>query len=72
MTYDLHKTPALGPILKRHHFRMIDIDRRMQKVFPLPPRVTYKRGKNMRELLSRAKIPKASKVTRAARTENNR
>ena len=44
---------------------MVSDDSRLKKVFPLPPMICYRRGKNLREVICRAKLPPA----RARRTD---
>ena len=48
--------PSISKILKRHHSVMINEDEEMKSVFPLPSLVCYKRHKNIRDELIRAKI----------------
>ena len=51
-------TPALGGILRENWERMVDRDKRLKSVFKKPPMVVNKRGKNLRNILTRAKMPK--------------
>jgi hypothetical protein len=44
--YDGCSSPALGAIHEDNYNQMVANDRRMGKIFPKPPRPTYKRGKN--------------------------
>lgn len=40
---------------------MIDRDRRMGEIFKRPPMAVFKRGKNLKELLTRARIPRGGR-----------
>ena len=51
--------PPMGRVLKKHWSVMIDRDRRMREVFPQHSMVAYKKGKSLKDLLCRAKLPKA-------------
>ena len=65
--YDRRSSPALASILKSNHQEMINRDQRMGRAFPNQPRPAFKRGKNIKELLCRAKLPPAKRVnTRGA------
>ena len=48
--------PSLAKIINRH-YRTMTLDPHMKSVFPQPPLVAYKRQKNLREYLIRAKVP---------------
>ena len=43
--------------MEEKYTQMIDRDQRLKKNFPKIPRPTFKRGKNIMELLCRAKLP---------------
>ena len=51
------RLPSLSPILNRHWRTMITIDPYLKKVFPEPPMVAFKRTKNLKDYLIRAKVP---------------
>ena len=68
--YDRRSSPALAGILQSNHQQMLSRDQRMGRIFPNQPRPAFKRGKNIKELLCRAKLPPAKKVnTRAGDQE---
>ena len=67
--YDRRSSPALGGILDDNYHQMVARDRRMGRIFPNPPRPTYKRGKNIKELLCRAKLPPIRCVNTRATAE---
>ena len=47
----------MSGLLRKHWSVMTDRDGRLKKVFPKPSMVAYKKGKSLRELLCRAKMP---------------
>ena len=51
------RLPSLSPILNRHWRTMITMDPYLKKVFPEPPLVAFKRTKNLKDYLIRAKVP---------------
>ena len=55
--FDPRTTPSFQNILSKNYQGMLDLDSRMKKVFPNCPKVMNKRGKNMKEMLCRAKLP---------------
>ena len=55
--YDPRTTPTFQGILEQNYQGMLDMDSRMKKVFHKCPQVVNKRGKNMKEMLCRAKLP---------------
>ena len=57
MRYD-SRSPDHGAIMRRHCQLMVERDRRLEKVFPVPPRMSYTRPPNLREILCRAKLTK--------------
>ena len=64
VTYDRRSSPALGSVLRRHHEGMIRRDRRLKEVFPECPKVAFKRGPNIKDLVTRAKLPPAKRASR--------
>ena len=48
--------PPISSIMKKHWKVMIEDDPRMKRFHPNPPIVAYKRSKNLRDILIRAKI----------------
>ena len=64
VTYDRRSGPALGSVLRRHHEGMKRRDHRLTKVFPECPRVAFKRGPNIKDLLTRAKLPPEKRAVR--------
>ena len=48
--------PSVAKVLKRHHEVMLEEDVTMKSVFPAPSLVCYKRHKNIRDMLIKAKV----------------
>lgn len=57
MEYDQRTGPMLREVLEENYKQMVDRDQRLKVSFPKIPRPTFKRGKNIKELLCRAKLP---------------
>lgn len=55
VTYD-PRLPSINSIVRRH-WRTMTRDQYMAEVFPKPPLIAYKRPKNLRDLLIKAKVP---------------
>ena len=55
VSYD-PRMPSISFITKRHYRSMVLQDRYLGNVFPEPPLIAYKRQKNLRESLIRAKL----------------
>ena len=55
--YDRRSGPLLSTVLQTNYNQMVARDQRLGRIFPNPPRPAFKRGKNLRELLCRAKLP---------------
>ena len=51
--------PSLTQILKRH-WKVMSKDPYLKKVFPEPPMVAYRRAKNLRDKLVKARVPPPS------------
>ena len=62
--FDKRYTPAISKILESNYKMMIDRDKRLHKVFPSLPLVVNRRGKTIKELLCRAKIPRKTGTLR--------
>ena len=54
----------LGEVLRRNHAEMLARDQRLKKVFPKAPRPVYARYPNLKEFLTRGKLPPARNATR--------
>ena len=67
VTYDPRSSPALGSILRSHYEGMIRRDRRLKEVYSESPRVSFKRGPSIKDLLTRAKLPPSKNATRHLR-----
>jgi hypothetical protein len=69
--FDRRSSPALGTILLNNYGAAGARDSRFTKLFPLPPKPTFTRGTNIRQLLVRAKLPEKKPVSTrlAARVE---
>ena len=59
------RLPLISKITQKHHRSMVCRDQYLKDVFPLPPLIAYKRQKNIKETIIRAKV--APKVTRPKR-----
>jgi hypothetical protein len=57
--YDRRSSPALAGVLRANYEQMVARDQRLGRIFPNPPRPGFKRGKNVKELLCRARLPPA-------------
>ena len=55
------RMPSLQPIQAKHWRSMVSRDAHLQKVFPQPPLTAFKRQRNLKDLLIRAKIPPTPK-----------
>lgn len=53
-------SPNINKILKKH-FNMLQQSERLSKIFPTPPRVVYRRPKNIKDYLVHAKTERAPK-----------
>jgi hypothetical protein len=62
--YDRRSCPAISGILRNNHQAMTSKDRRLGQVFPRPPRAVFERDKNLKDILTRAKLPPARNATR--------
>ena len=54
------RLPNVNAIVKKH-FRVMTQDPHMKAVFPDPPLIAYRRQRNIREVLIRAKVPPVTK-----------
>ena len=55
LTYD-PRLPSANQIVKKH-WRVMTQDPVLREIFPLPPLIAYRRQKNVREFVIRAKVP---------------
>ena len=51
------RLPSLSPILNKHWRTMVMMDPYLKEVFPEPPLVAFKRTKNIKDFVIRAKVP---------------
>ena len=51
------RLPSIPNITQKHYRSMVTQDRYLQTVFPEPPLIAFRRQKNIRETLIRAKVP---------------
>ena len=49
--------PSMAKILRKHWSVMVERDGRLKECFPQPSMVSFKKGKSLRDLLCRAKMP---------------
>ena len=72
ITYDRRSSPALGSVLRNNYEQMVRQTLRTGRTFPKTPRPVYRRGKNLKDILCRAKLPPKRPVrTRAAEATNH-
>ena len=68
--YDRRSSPALSAVLQNNYQQMVGKDQRLGRIFPNVPKPAFRRGKNIKELLCRAKLPPVRRIaTRAAGQE---
>ena len=71
--YDRNLSPALRTILSYNYEAACSRDSRFKNFFPNVPKPVFKRGKNLKQLICRAKLPKPKPVnTRASDRENKK
>ena len=71
--FDRRTSPALGRILENNYEAACARDARFRVLFPKPPKPTFRKGRNLKQLLIRAKLPKTRPLnTRASVRENAR
>ena len=51
------RLPSVSGIFSKHHKVMTDSSPHLKQVFPLPPLVAFRRPKNLRDTLVKAKVP---------------
>ena len=51
------RLPSLSGIVQKHWRSMVSTDPYLKQVFPLPPLIAYRRPKNIRDLVIKARIP---------------
>ena len=56
--------PSVSNVLKKHWNVMVDGNQELKRCFPKPPMVGYRRGKNIKDELIRAKVSSARKSAR--------
>ena len=61
VTYD-PRLPSIGPIVARHWRTMTSRDVHLSNVFKRPPLIAFKRQKNLRQHLIKAKVPDSQKA----------
>ena len=61
------RLPSIPGIVQRHYRSMVSNDNHLKEVFPKPPLVAFRRPKNIREMIIKAKV--TSSITRASRTQ---
>ena len=57
--YERKSSPALARILRNNHQAMVSRNRKMGKVFERPPRVVFERHRNLKDILTRARVAPA-------------
>ena len=58
--YDRCSSPAVASVLKGNYKQMVMRNQRLGRIFREPPRPGFKRDKNLKELLCRARLAPAS------------
>ena len=56
--------PSISKLARNHWNVMVENSARLEKIFPLPPVIAYKRSKNLRDILVKAKLPAGKRSTR--------
>ena len=51
------RNPNLSSLFRNNWQTMVEDDRRLLEVFPQPPMICFRRGRNVRETLCQAKLP---------------
>ena len=70
--WDHRSSPALAGILRNNYEQMVNRDQRLGRTFPKVPKPAFKRGKTIKEMLCRAKLPTEKKVSTRAESEGAR
>ena len=70
--WDRRSSPPLADILDTNFKEMVSMDQRLGRVFKKVPRPAFKGGKNIKELLCRAKLPSFRRVAIRGATEEAR
>ena len=70
--WDHRSSPALAGILKNNYQQMVSRDQRLKNMFPKVPKPAFRRGKTIKEMLCRAKLPPVKNVSTRAETEGAR
>ena len=71
--YDRRSSPALGQVLKNNYEAACTRDARLKTLFKKPPKPTFRKGTNLKQMLVKAKLPKPRPVnTRVGERENRR
>ena len=56
--------PSVSGVVRKHWSVMIEDNPRLKRCFPSPPIVAYRRSKNLRDMLIRAKLPPMVKTSK--------
>ena len=70
--YDRRSSPALAAVLENNYQQMVARDQRLGRIFPNKPKPAFRRGKNIKELLCKAKLPPVRRIATRAREEEAR
>ena len=71
--FDRRSSPALGQVLKNNYEAAAQRDARFKTLFSKCPRPCFKRGRNIKQLLVRARLPRRKPLnTRSTMRETNR
>ena len=71
--YDRKSSLALGQVLKNNYEAACTRDVRLRTLFKKPPKPTFQKGTNLKQMLVKAKLPKPRPVnTRVGEKENRR
>ena len=70
--YDRRSSPALAQILKNNFEASCNRDTRLRTLFKKPPKPTFRKGTNLKQMLVKAKIPKAKPANTRGRERENR
>ena len=71
--FDRRSSPALAQVLKNNFEAACNRDTRLRTLFKKPPKPTFRKGTNLKQMLVKARIPKAKPAnTRGGERENRR
>ena len=70
--YDRRSSPALGEILRNNHEAACQRDSRFRKLIPNAPKPVFTRGRNLKQLLCKTKLPKKKLINTRSSDRRNK